>query len=501
VRAHGMRLMRPGKTWQSWRPIITVEIDEHHCHETVMGIDGQNPNLKERFELRQADHTSKIDIRVWHRSQSKKKTKKRTLVASASHSLGELLRQQEKEPREDPEELELRLHCQSASKSIASKGRPQNGATVLLKIHAPPNVRRDLDLTQADQNESHEDWGVGSSSGAGSSTRVSEPSESMPPSPTDDNWPDLDGTLTSLRRRRHRHSGYNINSDDNEDYSASASDDDDAPTKRLLFSDGEEPYDYEPSEHVIRVSSSGPGEWIQSIWPAILPQYTERIEVHLELTFIERVLASFTTYSALKAAHTDRDYEQVFTRLQMEWTYVGGLLVAMAAVSTAVFAIGPGSVFNVQSYACTSIAASSISSGLGIATDAWFLLRYNWADLHTFKVRPPFPSPAKPLTLNHTDPRPGHLRLLLLLCPLRARARPLPLRKRGDAHDIPRARRVRGMAVGCDDYVFCNWGRDGAPVFGVWGALVCFEGAWGGEMGGEMWEMGAWGGEREGGEA
>ena len=55
-------------------------------------------------------------------------------------------------------------------------------------------------------------------------------------------------------------------------------------------------------------------------------------------------------------------------------------------VDTAVFSIAPGSLFTVGTYARSAIAASSIASGLGIVCDAWFLLRYNWADLHTFIV-------------------------------------------------------------------------------------------------------------------
>lgn len=40
--------MRPEK---AWRPIVTVEIDKHSRHETVLGVDGQNPNLKQLFRL------------------------------------------------------------------------------------------------------------------------------------------------------------------------------------------------------------------------------------------------------------------------------------------------------------------------------------------------------------------------------------------------------------------------------------------------------------------
>jgi len=68
------------------------------------------------------------------------------------------------------------------------------------------------------------------------------------------------------------------------------------------------------------------------------------------------------------------------------------MLTRFSSVDTAVFSISPGSIFSVDPYAQSAIASSSIASGLGISCDAWFLLRYNWADLHTFTVRlPPFP--------------------------------------------------------------------------------------------------------------
>lgn len=114
---------------------------------------------------------------------------------------------------------------------------------------------------------------------------------------------------------------------------------------------------------------------------------TNRQIAALSLSLMERVLASFTMYSELKEATTDSVYDKVFARLQTEWTYIGGLLVALAAVDKAVFSISPGSLFDVNSYARSAIATSSIASGLGIACDAWFLLRCNWADLQTFIAR------------------------------------------------------------------------------------------------------------------
>jgi len=48
VLLEGLKLLRPEK---AWRPIITVEVDRHHAHETVLGVDGQNVNQKESFKL------------------------------------------------------------------------------------------------------------------------------------------------------------------------------------------------------------------------------------------------------------------------------------------------------------------------------------------------------------------------------------------------------------------------------------------------------------------
>jgi len=110
VRTEGLHLMRPEK---SWRPIVTVEVDCHHRHETILGCDGQNPNSKETFRLQEAGLDSYVEINVWHRSQTKKKAKKRkrNLVGTACHSLGELIKKQATERK-----LEVRLQCQSPKK-------------------------------------------------------------------------------------------------------------------------------------------------------------------------------------------------------------------------------------------------------------------------------------------------------------------------------------------------------------------------------------------------
>lgn len=70
--------------------------------------------------------------------------------------------------------------------------------------------------------------------------------------------------------------------------------------------------------------------WSFPIFPSLLPQYTEKVEVPSDMTLLERMLSAFTMYGELKNATLDSQYERVFGRLQMEWTYIGGLVRLMA---------------------------------------------------------------------------------------------------------------------------------------------------------------------------
>ncbi|KAJ6498891.1 hypothetical protein C8R45DRAFT_980319 [Mycena sanguinolenta] len=364
VRAHGLHLMRPER---SWRPIVTVELDDTQQHETILGSDGQNINLKECFPLRDASLVSRVEIKVFHRSQSKKKGKKRNLVGSASCTLGDMWKKHGREPK-------LRLQCQNpTNRSVQSRGRPQNGALIHLRLRPPPSFISNFNPTPSD----NEDGYCSSSSSSSSSSMSSNDSDTLTPSITEVHPPQ------PLRRRR-RVRGYCIDSDQEaESFSETDTDEDSKP---LLggpsFVDDDGPAD--PSTP-IKISFNPMG-WIAA---SLLPQYTERIEVPPEpgLNFFERALASFTIYSEMKRASCDDDFDRIFTRLQVEWTYTAGILVALAAVDTAVFSISPGSIFEINPGARNAIAASSIASGLGIACDTWFLVRYSWIDLQTFIAR------------------------------------------------------------------------------------------------------------------
>jgi hypothetical protein len=112
-------MLRPEK---SWRPIISLEVDGQHKHEVMLGTDGQNPNQKEIMLLcvafhkhlvngpdpysHHAHHQTFIKLDVWHKSQSKAKSRKRRHhVASAVMPLGEVVKKQGEEPCASPPAL------------------------------------------------------------------------------------------------------------------------------------------------------------------------------------------------------------------------------------------------------------------------------------------------------------------------------------------------------------------------------------------------------------
>jgi hypothetical protein len=126
-------------------------------------------------------------------------------------------------------------------------------------------------------------------------------------------------------QKKPRIRGYRIGSDD--DKSSSEDSHDDYEKKPLLNypeSDGHSSDDgWEDQRNVVIHFTSGPFGWLVK---SILPSYTEKVPVQQPIRFLERILASFTTYKDLKDATLDSHYEAVFARLQQEWTYVGGLV-------------------------------------------------------------------------------------------------------------------------------------------------------------------------------
>ncbi|CAA7271194.1 unnamed protein product [Cyclocybe aegerita] len=218
VLLEGLRLMRPEK---AWRPIITLEVDKHHTHETTLGVDGQNINQKEVFKFHDVDHNTNIEIKVWHRSQSKKK-KRKILVASACHCLGELVKKRSPESK-----LEVRLQCRQAQhKSVSSRGRPQKGAALHLKLR-PPSTFNCEKQQECYESSSSSDSYPDSDSDDGSSVATAEDDMPIHRHLRPEDQPQ------TLRRRKVR--GYVINSDDG--YSTEGSFIAPPPRRRLLSDD------------------------------------------------------------------------------------------------------------------------------------------------------------------------------------------------------------------------------------------------------------------------
>jgi len=344
--------------------------------------------------------------------------------------------------------LEIRLQCRTADqKCTASRGRPQKKALLRLKINPPPKLARGVDPPLKEDGEddylSDADISVGASSlstlrsplrlscsiadSSCSSSAESEPIDfGDPPNP-------IPHLHQNLRRRRVR--GYIINSEE-ESYSSGSEthrlrdnnfsrllDDDTCVNDEDEHHDKEDPSStsllYHPGSGEIIAITPANGEGWTAYSDLPLPLYTEKITVPLNLTKPEKILASMTMYGELSSAETADHFAPIFRRLQQEWTFIGGLVCLFSfflnltqlksiparrsccvgdllvikleltpsnSVNTAVFSISPDSIFKVDSYARSAVATSSVASGLGIACDAWFLLRYNWADIHTFIV-------------------------------------------------------------------------------------------------------------------
>ncbi|KAF8803110.1 hypothetical protein BYT27DRAFT_7195993, partial [Phlegmacium glaucopus] len=267
-----------------------------------------------------------------------------------------------------------------------SRGRPQNGAVLRVRLRPPLHIQNDtLYKPESDCQD------VSGQSVDLDSTSVCSSDPPPPPTPEPDQLPSTDQTI---RRRPIR--GYIIDSDDDDCYREE--EDQHLTDSKPIFDDNDsftcidddtfiDPDHNETGTATVSRQQSSIKRWIAF---SLLPRYTEKVEVPPPLSPLERILASFTMYSGLKEANMDSRFERVFVRLQMEWTYTG-LLAALAA-DPAVFSISPGSLFTVDTYAKGAIAARSIASGLGIA-------RYNWADLHTFimSTAPISSSPSLPV--------------------------------------------------------------------------------------------------------
>ncbi|KAH7910097.1 hypothetical protein BJ138DRAFT_1065884 [Hygrophoropsis aurantiaca] len=368
IRAQGLQYLRPEKL--PWRPIVNLVVDEHpsQCHELSLGCDGQNPNLKQPFILKDITGNSRIMISVFHQSASKKKGRNRNLVATASGPFSGLLKLQGSDSK-----FEVRLHCTTRQQRGSSRGKA-GSATLFAELQASEvlSLSRqstpEFDEMQSDRDISED--GLSDTSGS-DSTDLCSPS---PMEIINISRPDIATDNVRIR-------GY-----------WSDSDDDSSPHETdplLLDLSKPESDDYYCANDTNVDASSTSSVRIKSFmtWVAasLLPTHTGVVS-NQPMSRLESFINSFSSYGELHDAADESDYARVLSKLQAEWYYVGASLIALAGLYAAVFSISSsGALPGVDNIATRSIAVGSISSGIGITIDAWFTLAYSGADASKFQ--------------------------------------------------------------------------------------------------------------------
>ncbi|KAK0471316.1 hypothetical protein IW261DRAFT_1570783 [Armillaria novae-zelandiae] len=324
LRSEGLHALR---SETSWRPIITVEDGRsQHVHAVRLGCDGKNPDQKASGFRLYEDHAPAITIKAWYRSMARRSKKK--LLGTATCSLVQLEAQTHKiDVSLVPQPNNINTNS-SLSPIICLRVKPAslpwNHENVAIQTH-------ELQLLPAP-----------------------DVAQSLPPSPDpgylSPNMLGLTMTPTSTG------SG--------------------GSTPRRSYDDISEP--------LLPLSSP---LLSPLILPGVLPQHRDVDETLPEFSLPERLISSFTIYRELKCAKLEEDFEAAFLKQQDEWTYVAALLLALIAVNTAVFAVTPDSQFSVTSSAQLTIAASAITSGLGLVCDVWFISRYRFGSTSTLTQR------------------------------------------------------------------------------------------------------------------
>ncbi|GBE77175.1 hypothetical protein SCP_0100470 [Sparassis crispa] len=375
----GLQFVRPEK---SWRPIVSVFVmGNEQTHETILGSDGQNPNLKMPLLLRDVGIESKLDIRVWHKSHSKSKNrKKRHLVGSVYISLGELLKKQDSPGAN----LDLRLSCPGPQKkSPTVRGRQLHYAVLTVRLHPPSYL-----ITPPSSAALH-----ASSSSSSSSNVSDDDSEAASDFDVDQAPPSGEACNEELktdsvdvgnqlrRRRRRRIQGYRIGSDDDPCTSVSCESSGPSTPHEEYFPSFREDDSFEDNSFEFNDSKES-GGWFSSM---MLPRYVDQISMQTPLSLAESILDIFTPYRELQEATLECDFEKVLGRLLTEWYVVGASLLALAGIDAAVFGFNPGTLFDTDGAMQRVVAFGAISAGLGIVFDAWFLFLYSGANATKFQ--------------------------------------------------------------------------------------------------------------------
>ncbi|KAG2135799.1 hypothetical protein DEU56DRAFT_806572 [Suillus clintonianus] len=362
IRAQGYQPLRPEK---SWRPIVSVVVDEHQRYEVNLGCDGQNPNLRERFMMRGTDVGSRVDINVYHQAPSKKKRKKRYLLATTSLSFQALSKLK---GTANPFKIPLSSVVRPSMRGSA-RGRTVS-VSLVAKLEVPQTEARlnALDSLASDDQYDDNIMSLGSPTSEPESDRTSNfPCSSRAITPP------VSLDLSGIRIRR----GYFSDTDDDRPL--------DDHVK--LINDS-----YDSSEFTDNIDLSAVvlinNTQLVPLAPSLLPRYTEQISVDSSLSFIDALVDSFSCYAELRVACSDcsdSEYERILEKLTSEWYFVGASLVALSGLDAAVFGFSSSSLFSVNNFAQSSIAIGSVASGIGLAIDGWFLLVYSGANAKKFQ--------------------------------------------------------------------------------------------------------------------
>lgn len=368
LRLNGLKFLRPEK---SWRPIVTCLVDHHPEQETVLGCDGQNVNLKNPFLFREVGVASRLEIKVWKRSESKRKGKKRHLAATTSVTFGELLDKVAVSPR-----VELKLGCLDGRGKRIPKGQAQKFATIALRLHVPDG--RPFASTSTASDVTIEDLD-GHFSGYDTMpesylSHLSEPEMSEPE------------PVSQLRQRRPKTRGYCIDTDESvlsetdEETPVCAEDDstycDDQPSEVTWV---------EEEEEEITVVSMGPVSWIAA---QILPRFhSQEATVDLPLNVFEAAINRVSQYAELKNAVCDDDFQKVLDQVRNEWRWGMNILMALCGLNATVFGFAPDIIFSVDSAAKRAIAISAVTSAIGLVLDFWYQFLYSGVSAAKFRVQ------------------------------------------------------------------------------------------------------------------
>ncbi|KAH9056887.1 hypothetical protein EDB87DRAFT_1155664 [Lactarius vividus] len=359
LRSQNMAMLRPEK---SWRPIITLELDGQHKHEVMLGVDGQNPNQRDVMLLHHVHHQTQIKLDVWHKSQSKAKSRKRRhLVASTSMALGDAIKRQGTEPY-------VVFHLSSVpsipamrKKSIAQKSRPC--ASLLVRLRPPrsvvPFLVEDDRLSSASSvgdSDLSDTFVTSGTDGCEDPLPWSSPISEEPP--------------YGLRRRK-KVKGFRI---DSEEECSGESDSHD------------ESYDMYPDSPNTNAPST-----ISVIFPSLFPTsyVSDIISVASVMSYASSTFDTLTYHRELheaQATQLDSNFDQIHRKLVQEWYYIGASLFSIVAVDTTVFGFSSSSLFNVDSIAKRALIISAVASALGLFVDVCFVFVYSGADVRNFQT-------------------------------------------------------------------------------------------------------------------